>query len=159
MLAYLLAYASKILSLGWDSNPHAFRPRLLRPLRIPIPPPKVIVRAGLEPARPEDTGLSCQRVYHFRHLTLVYRYGETRTPNPFRARTSQARMYTFHHIPLYYRSEGTRTPNPCLSRPPGLSRCCIPIPITDRFSRSTRIRTQTSGLGNHYASHYKHTPK
>ena len=67
------------------------------------------------------------------HLTLCYRYGETRTPNPFRARTSQARMYTFHHIPLYYRPEGTRTPNPYLSRPPGLSRCCIPIPITDRF--------------------------
>ena len=56
-----------------------------------------------------------------------YRYGETRTPNPFRARTSQARMYTFHHIPLYYRSEGTRTPNPRLSRLPGLSRHCIPF--------------------------------
>lgn len=125
-----------------------------------IPPPKVIVRAGLEPARYfyHET-LILARLPKLLHLTLFYRYGETRTPNPFRARTSQARMYTFHHIPLYYRSEGTRTPNPCLSRPPGLSRCCIPIPITDRFSRSTRIRTQTSGLGNHYASHYKHTPK
>lgn len=57
-----------------------------------------------------------------------YRYGETRTPNPFRAQTSQACMYTFHHIPLIcYRSEGTRTPNPRLSRLPGLSRHCIPF--------------------------------
>lgn len=69
-----------------------------------------IVTEGLEPSR------------YFYHKTLIlarlpitphdvyifYRYGETRTPNPFQARTSQARMYTFHHIPLY-RPGGTRT--------------------------------------------------
>lgn len=99
-----------------------------------ITPTGNIVTEGLEPSR------------YFYHKTLIlarlpitphdvyifYRYGETRTPNPFQARTSQARMYTFHHIPLY-RPGGTRTPNPYLSRPPGLSRCYIPIPITDRL--------------------------
>mgnify|MGYP003557914695 CR=1 FL=1 len=43
------------------------------------------------------------------------------------------KMTCIHSITYRYRPEGTRTPNPCLSRPPGLSRCCIPIPITDRL--------------------------
>ena len=79
VLAYLLAYASKILSLGWDSNPHAFRPRLLRPLRIPIPPPKVIVRVGLEPTRPfGHKALDLARL-PIPPSDVMYRSGEIRT--------------------------------------------------------------------------------
>lgn len=74
VLAYLLAYASINLSSERDSNPHGI----------------------------STTRLSFLRGYQLLHLTLCYRYGEIRTPNPFWARTSQARMYTFHHIPLYF---------------------------------------------------------
>lgn len=46
---------------------------------------------------------------------------------------SLTRINHFRHTGIYYRSGGTRTLNPFLSRPPGLSRRCIPIPITDRY--------------------------
>ena len=159
MLAYQLAYASIfIVTEGLEPSRYFYHKTLIL-ARLPITPHDVILSSGWDsnPHVLSDTGPSTRRVYQFRHLTLFSVQWDS---NPHCTRSERVDSYQLVYKPLIcYRSEGTRTPNPFLPRPPGLSRCCIPIPITDRCSRSTRIRTQTSGLGNHYASHYKHTPK
>lgn len=59
------------ISLGRDSNSHALRRGFLRPLRLPVPPPKVISsERDLNPHVLADTRLSTLRVYQFHHLTL-----------------------------------------------------------------------------------------
>lgn len=94
------------------------------------------------------TRLSFSRGYQLLHMTLFSVQWDS---NPHCTRSERVDSCQLVYKPLIcYRPEGTRTPNPRLSRPPGLSRCCIPIPITDRlqpYPDSNREQEIWSHLG------------